>query len=142
MILAQSIESFKLCWLMQGISNKQNHCFICEEVAGHLKDAPAASVTPREQQDLKEELKNSNREAAAASASAAFSMKVHKRKRNEEVFYSYAVHEKATKRQVVQLTSTAKENADEIVSAVIQKLNAGQCTKQEAVEEINAFKPV
>ena len=106
------------------------------------ESAHVESVTPRNQQNLKEALRNSHREAAVASASAAFSMKVHKRKRNQEVFYSYAVHEKATKKQVVQLTSTAKENADEIISHVIKKLNTGECTKEEAIAEVNALKAV
>ena len=108
-----------------------------------MKQSPAAAVTPREQQELKEELKNSHREAVAASANAAFSMKVHKRKRSDdEVMYSYAVHEKATKKQIVQLTTSVKENADEIVDSVVKKLNAGECTKEEAIAEVNAFKPV
>ena len=124
---------------------KTNHCLnsaITEDVEEQLRQTPAAAVTPREQQELKEELKTSHREAVAASANAAFATKVHKRKRNNEVSFSYAVHEKATKKQVVQLTTSVKENADEIVDSVVKKLNAGERTKEEAIAEVNAFKGV
>lgn len=98
-------------------------------------------VLPKDQQRLMAEGREEKRKPPQKQC-ADFIVKVHKRKGAKgAVHLSYAVVDTKESKQIVQLTSSARDDAQEIVDNVVASLNEGSVTKDDAIHAINAAKP-
>ena len=72
-----------------------------------------------------------------------FSMRRHKRKAKDgHPIFAYAIWSSQAQKQLVQLTSTAKEDAESIVERQVAALNNGETTSEEVISYLNNLKPV
>ena len=71
-----------------------------------------------------------------------FSMRRHKRKTKDGQNFAYAIWSSQEQKQIVQLTNTAKEDAESIVETQVAALNNGKSTSQEVISYLNSLKPV
>ena len=72
-----------------------------------------------------------------------FSMRRHKRKAKDgHPIFAYAIWSSQAQKQLVQLTNTAKEDAESIVERQVAALNNGETTSEEVISYLNNLKPV
>ena len=84
--------------------------------------------------------KASPKQPAKAAGAVREGKKYCTKKHGRATFTAWAIHNNQTKKQIVQMTTNACENADEKVKEITEKLNQGACSEAEAIAAVNAFK--
>ena len=102
-------------------------------------------VLPKEQLDLAAELRQErlDRKRGSVREKRDFLLKVHKRKGKEgQVFQTFAIFDNVAQKQITQLTESTTPDAHKIVDNIVQSLNEGTVTKDEAISSIAAYKNI